>query len=425
MSKKKFSYAWLVVVACMLIQAIPFGVASNIHPQFLGYIMEQEKFALGAISLMFTIGTIISAIFSPSIGKLYNKLPAKLIFTVGSIISASGVFMLSIAGYRLGMFYVGYGIAQIGASAISSIGIPVLMTSWFDDNSRGKALGIAFAGSGLGNIFLQKMSAAWIAGYGYQAAYQKFALLSLVVGAAVSILLIRMPKDNSEVNVSKNAAKEEKPEEALSTEGYTFKEASKLKAYWIFAVGFVFIGIYVSALATQYSAYLKESGVFTKEALGNVGAMFAFFSLFGNLVGGTLYDKFGTTKTTLMGFALAVIACVGVMFAPQIPVLAYVYGAAKGLSVFAYILAPSMLVGALFGKKDFGAILGITQLFFAVGFAFGSFVFGTIVDKAGYMVAWSFILASIFVAYAMLLAAIKAMKNAKKEKSADSLEEAC
>ena len=45
MSKKKFSYAWLVVVACMLIQAIPFGVASNIHPQFLGYIMEQEKFA--------------------------------------------------------------------------------------------------------------------------------------------------------------------------------------------------------------------------------------------------------------------------------------------------------------------------------------------------------------------------------------------
>ena len=421
MSKKKFSYAWLVVVACMLIQAIPFGVASNIHPQFLGYIMEQEKFALGAISLMFTIGTIISAIFSPSIGKLYNKLPAKLIFTVGSIISASGVFMLSIAGNRLGMFYVGYGIAQIGASAISSIGIPVLMTSWFDDSSRGKALGIAFAGSGLGNIFLQKMSAAWIAGYGYQAAYQKFALLSLVVGAAVSILLIRMPKDSSEVNTSK----EEKPQEALSNDGYTFKEASKLKAYWIFAVGFVFIGIYVSALATQYSAYLKESGVFTKEALGNVGAMFALCSLFGNLVGGTLYDKFGITKATLMGFALAVIACVSIMFAPQIPALAYVYGATKGLSVFAYILAPSMLVGALFGKKDFGGILGITQLFFAVGFAFGSFVFGTIVDKAGYMIAWSFILASIFVAYGMLLTAIKAMKNAKKENSADSLEEAC
>ena len=30
-NKKKFSTGWLIVVACMLIQAIPFGVASNIH----------------------------------------------------------------------------------------------------------------------------------------------------------------------------------------------------------------------------------------------------------------------------------------------------------------------------------------------------------------------------------------------------------
>ena len=60
-NKKKFSNAWLIVVACMLIQAIPFGVASNIHPQFLKPIMDTEGFGLGAISLMFTFGTIISA----------------------------------------------------------------------------------------------------------------------------------------------------------------------------------------------------------------------------------------------------------------------------------------------------------------------------------------------------------------------------
>lgn len=91
----------------------------------------------------------------------------------------------------------------------------------------------------------------------------------------------------------------------------------------------------------------------------------------------------------------------------------------KGVSVFAYILAPSMLVGALFGRKDFGAILGITQVFFALGFALGSFVFGVIVDKAGYMIAWSFILVAILVAYSMLLVAIKAMSKAKKENLAN------
>ncbi len=37
---KKFATGWLIVVACMLIQAIPFGVASNIQPQFVSYIVD-------------------------------------------------------------------------------------------------------------------------------------------------------------------------------------------------------------------------------------------------------------------------------------------------------------------------------------------------------------------------------------------------
>lgn len=412
---KKFATGWLIVIACMLMQAIPFGVASNIHPQFLKPIMDAEGFGLGAISLMFTVGTIISALFSPTIGKLFNKFPSKIIFTIGAIISAGGVFMLSIAGDKILLFYLGYGISQVGTAAISSIGIPVLMMSWFDDSLRGKATGIAFAGSGLGNIFLQQFAVNWIDKYGYAVAYQRFALLSVVVGVVVSLLLVRTTKDSSEVVVGKNKEvvvnKEEKVE---SNEGYTFAEVKKMKPYWIFAIAFVFVGIYVSALATQYSAYLGSKG-FDKSILGTVGSIFAACSLFGNLLGGTLYDKFGTTKTTVIGFVLALVGCLSIMFAPQIPALAYVYGASKGISVFAYILAPSMLVGALFGKKEFGAILGITQVFFAFGFAFGSFVFGVIVDKAGYMIAWSFILASIVVAYTMLLSAIKAMKNVKKE----------
>ena len=35
---KKLATGWLIVIACMLIQAIPFGVASNIQPLFMAYI---------------------------------------------------------------------------------------------------------------------------------------------------------------------------------------------------------------------------------------------------------------------------------------------------------------------------------------------------------------------------------------------------
>lgn len=417
-SNKKIKFGLLVALGCFLIQAIPFGVASNIHPQFLGYIIETEGFALGAISAMFTIGTVVSAVCSPSIGKLFSKLSAKMIFTVGAILSAGGVFMLGIAGNKLPLFYLGYAISQVGTSAISSIGVPVLLTSWFDDNSRGKAMGIVFAGGGLGNIFLQQLSATWLNGVGYAQAYQNFALLSLVVGVAVSLLLIRMPKNDSEIVKGKTANKEETKEEVKETEsnwGYTFAEAKKIKSYWIFAIGFIFVGIYVSALATQYSAYLKAEN-FDPKMLGMVGSTFAFFSLLGNLVGGSLYDKFGAFKTTIVGFVLATVACISLLLAPKVPALAYLYGVSKGLSVFSYIIAPSMLTGVLFGKKEFGAILAITQVFFALGFALGSAIFGVIVDVAGYGIAWSVMLVAIVVAYLMLLSAIKSMAKLNKEK---------
>ena len=43
---KKFTMGWMIVIGCMIIQAIPFGVASNIQPQFVSYVVEGEGFTL-------------------------------------------------------------------------------------------------------------------------------------------------------------------------------------------------------------------------------------------------------------------------------------------------------------------------------------------------------------------------------------------
>lgn len=414
--RKKIQYGFIVIVACMLLQAVVFGVASNIHPQFLGYIVEDGGFALSAISGMFTVGTIVSAIFSPAIGKMFNKIPFKFMYLGGSIVSALGVLILGFAN-NVGMFYIGYSIAQTGVSAISSIGLPILISSWFDESTKGKALGIAFAGGSIGNIFLQQIAVKWLNEIGYSEAYVRFAIVSLIVGTVISLFLIRGPKDSSEVVSGKNKENTENKENTKTEEkwGYTFAEIKSMKSYWLYATGFLFIGMYVSVLATQYSAYLKSLD-FNPVTLGAVGSTFALFSLFGNLVGGMLYDKIGVHKTTIVGFILATVACLGLIFAPKIPALAYLYGASKGLSVFAYMLAPSMLAGALFGQKDFGTIFATTNLFFAVGFAGGSTGFGILVDTVGYGTSWLVVLGSIVAGYALLLYGIKTFTKLNKER---------
>ena len=415
--KKRFSTAWIVVVACMLIQAIPFGVASNIQPQFVSYVVAEKGFTLAGFSLIFTLGTVASAIASPIVGALFNKVNTKVMYLLGAILSGGGFLAFSMCN-KLWQFYVIAAVVQIGTAVISSIGVPLLINRWFDEETKGKAMGIAFAGSGLGNIFLQQLVASSLATNGASKSYMIFGVLSLIVGIPVSLFFLRMPKNDSEVVRGKKQAGKQ-VEASNNNSGFTFKEASKLKYFWLFGFGLFFLGMYVSALAVQYPAYLSTAGGFTPAMVGTVGSIFALFCLFGNLFGGIIFDKLGTTKGLVVAFILAAVSCVSLIFANKMPYLAFLFAALKGLSVFAYMIGPSMLTGSFFGQKDFGAILGIVQIFFAVGFAAGSSVFAVLVDKFGYGTAWWAVFAFIVICYGSLIVTSIGMEKIKKQKSAN------
>lgn len=415
--RKKFSTAWIIVVACMLIQAIPFGVASNIQPQFVSYVVEENGFTLAGFSLIFTLGTVASAIASPFIGILFNKINTKLMYLLGCIFSGGGFLAFSMCK-ELWQFYLVAAVVQVGTAVISSIGVPLLINRWFDEATKGKAMGIAFAGSGLGNIFLQQLVASSLATNGASKSYMLFGALSLIVGIPVSLFFLRMPKNEDEV--VKGNKKSEADSASSSNVGYTFKEASKLKYFWLFGFALFFLGMYVSALAVQYPAYLKLHLGLDPFIVGTVGSIFALFCLGGNLFGGAIFDKLGVTKGLVVAFILAAVSCLALMFSGQFHYLAFVFATLKGLSVFAYMIGPSLLTGSFFGQKDFGTILGIVQIFFAVGFAAGSSVFGLLVDNLGYTFAWSCVFVFIVICYGSLIATSIGMDKLNKAKAAST-----
>ena len=412
--KKRFSQAWIIVVACMLIQAIPFGVASNIQPQFVSYVVQEKGFTLAGFSLIFTLGTVASAVASPFIGVLFNKVNTRLMFLLGAILSGGGFFAFSMCN-QLWQFYLVAAVVQIGTAAISSIGVPLVINRWFDEESKGKAMGIAFAGSGLGNIFLQQLVVSSLVANGASKSYMIFGALSLIVGIPVALFFIKMPKNDSEVvRGNKKAEKHE----AISTDsGFTFKEATKTKYFWFFGIALFFLGMYVSALAVQYPAFLSSDAGFKPGLVASVGSVFALFCLFGNLFGGAIFDKLGVTKGLIVAFVLAALSCVSLMFSKELAFLAFIFAITKGLSVFAYMIGPSILTGSFFGQKDFGAILGVVQIFFAIGFAAGSSVFGVLVDNFGYRVAWIVILVFIVIAYLSLIGTSIGIEKFKKQRA--------
>lgn len=415
-SKNKFFYGWVVLIGCMLIQAIPYSTAVNLQSQFMNYVIKGEGFTLGQFSLVFTIGTIVSAIVAPFIGSILSnsKSKFKYIYLLGAILSGGG-FLLFAFAENIFSFYGIAIIVQIGTAIISTIGVPLIINSWFSEK-KGFAMGLAFAGAGVGNIFLQITSANLLATEGYRSAYMTFGILSLIIAIPVALFIIRLPKSNDEIFIKSNQNIKEKKEK-VSSWGYTFNEVKKIKWFWVLAVGFVFVGLYVSSMAVQYINYFYSLD-FTASFVGTVGAIFAFFTIVGNFSGGILFDKVGIRKALVLACFLSMASGIILIFIPYYEALGYLFVILCGISVFAYIVGPSYLTGALFGNKEYGTILGIIQIFFAGGFAFGSSIFGLTVDLAGgsYTLGWIMSVIYAFIAYALLIPAVtKILKHNKEE----------
>ena len=418
--QNKFFYGWVIVIACLLIQAIPFGVASNLPPTFTNYVVNAEGFSYASFTLIFTIGTFVSAIASPFIGKLFSKVNAKILFIIGSILVGGGFMTYSLAGDKLFAYYIISAIVQLGNAIVAAIGVPTLINAWFKVN-KGTALGIAFCGGGLGNIFLQILAGKWLNDptIGYKGAYLRFGLIALIGSLLISIFLIRMPKSESELaaNVPKKKLKGQEDTSHNVSWGYTIAETTKMPQFWLIAISFIFVGFYVSGFALQFIAYfqsLEISGILLISS-ATLASMFGFFSIFGNLFGGVLFDKLGLSKSFGLSGILVVISGLCLLFVGQVNALGYLFTLLFGVSMFSYVMGPSYMTSSLFGDREYGAILGLIQLFFALGFAIGTPIFGMILDKFGWSVAWVSAIIYAVIAYLGLLIACSSILKINKE----------
>ena len=414
MNKNKIQKGWMMLVVCMLIQAVPFCIASNIQPLFMGSVIKEHGFSLTGFSLLFSIGTIVSAIASPVIGSLFAKVNLRLIYTVGAIFTGAGFMAFSMCT-KLWQFYLVAAVVQIGAAIISAIGVPLLINSWFDGNVRGKALGIAFAGGSIGNIFMQQLVMRSIVANGTSKSYFIFGLVALVVALVIGLFLVKMPKNDSEIVKGKNdTVKEENKNEVDIS--YTLKEAQSNKFFWIFGLGFLFIGLYVSAYSVQHANYFQNELNLSPNVIALTGSIFALCSLGGNIVGGLLFDKLGVVKTLLISSVAVAASGVFILLAGSNPIFAHLHSTVKGLAVFVYMMTPAYVVGEYFGKKAYGSILGMLQLIFAVGFSTGSVLFGVLAGAFGYNTTWMIILGFVLCAFTCLITAAKGMDKINKER---------
>lgn len=423
-------YKYFMIFLCMLTQAIPYSIAQNIQPLFVHPLVNTFHFTLASYTLIFTFGAVAASIASPFIGKGLGKVNFKVMYMVGIIISALAYVIFGIST-KLPGFYGAAILCMIGSTFFSGQGVPWVINHWFPGKGRGTALGVAFCGGSIGNIFLQPITQKILASNmvggaktGHLTSMKPFFIFAValfIIGLIIT-LFIRTPKKD-EIVASDEELRDAKKEAAAARAnmfpGWTAKEVMKMPAFWIFSIGFLIIGIGLASLNEDYAAFLD-----TKLSLGTVGfigAMYGVGCLIGNIGGGVLFDKLGTAKAmTFAGIMYVISIVMMIMVSLQSfntsfsKYCAIAYALFCGFAVFSYMSGPAFMSKDLFGAKEQGVMLGLVGLAYAIGFAIGAPLFGVIKDMANFTVAWYVMLACVIIGFVLLILAVIKIKKMQR-----------
>lgn len=407
MEEKRPFYGWNIVAGAFLILAMPFAVIFLSHSIFLRPVTEALGFSATQFSLVFTIVAVSTAAVSPFMGKIIRKYDIKYVMALcGAIVSISfGV--LGIAK-ELWQFYLLSVVIGVFATGITQIPISYIITNWFPSEKKGVATGIAFAGGNLGAFCTILVISNLMPKIGYEKCYFILGSVMFVVTIAVSLFVIKgkpadigqLPYGTKETTIN---VKINKDEEEVT--GYTLAEAKASPVFWIYIVAIVLLGLVFAGVQMHIPSYMQSVG-HSLQFASMITSLVSIMGILSNVLIGMLLEKAGIKKGMLIIGVFMTLSVVCLLFGKTVA-FAILFAVIFGAFIAIASMGPSYLTSEIFGKKEYGTILGIVIMFFQLGGAIGPTLSGFIYDSTGeYTITWVIFIVLLIVTFGTFLFAI-------------------
>jgi len=398
----KIFYGWFIVAACMLVAAAGIGF-HNTASIFIRPVTEDLGLSRGEFTFFRTIITAVSAGLLPMYGKLAKRFKIKNIMLVGTVCSALSLISYSFAS-QLWHFYSLAIINGLFVNAAHFMLIGILINRWFEDK-RGLALGIAFAGSGLGAAVMVPMVsqvielAGWRWGFGFSAGARWMVIIPRV------LFLIKEHPEDKNLTPYKTGNNNQTPADPnrIPT-GLMLSQARKTPTFWILAVAFLCIAVGAGASNAHTAPHLGDLGY--SSVFYSAVVSFSLLTLTtGKIFIGHVFDRFGLyVGGAVLGISLTLSPIFALLSAN--PVAPWFHAFFLGLGSTGFSIPINIYTMKFFGEKDFTAILSIMSMITAFSAAFAAPVMGLAYDFLGsYTSAWVVLVVLGIVVFICLAAA--------------------
>jgi MFS family permease len=393
-----FFYGWIIVGVTFITMAIGINARTSFS-LFFPPIIDEFGWERGVTAGAFSFGFVVSAVISPLLGRLMDRGGARAVIELGVALMACGLLLAPLTTQPWHLYVTIGVLVGAGSICLGYTGQSLFLPNWFI-RRRGFAIGIAFAGVGMGSVTMLPWVQRMIEQAGWRSACWTLGLLVLVVLAPINLLLRRRPQDiGLEPDGDAAPGASSRPvsnvvDPVWAGIDWTLARAVRTARFWWLALGF-FCGLYVwYAVQVHQTKYLIEIGFSPSVAAWALGLV-SLLGIPSQIVLGHLSDRIGREwawSASGLGFVISFLTLIALGRNPgQAPslMLVYVMVAAQGLLGYGVTPIMGAVVSEIFQGRNYGIIFGTIMLASLAGGAAGPWVTGVLHDLYGsYTVAF-------------------------------------
>jgi MFS family permease len=389
-----FFYGWLIVAVAFVTMAVGVNARTSfslLFPPILAEFGWERGLTAGA----FSFGFLVTAVLSPSLGRLMDRRGPRVVVELGVGLVAAGLLLAPLIS-RPWHLYATLGVLVGGGSVcLSYTGQALYLPNWFV-RRRGLAISLAYSGAGAGSIILLPWLQGLIVRSGWRSACVALATIVIVLLAPLNLLLKRRPEDiGLEPDGRRSGGQAGRPvsnvvDHAWAAVEWTFARAVRTARFWWIAVGY-FAGLFAwYSVQVHQTKYLVEIGFSPTDAAWALGFV-SLAGIPGQIALGHLSDRIGREWVWTIGsvgFVFCYLALLLLRESPTPPLL-YLMVLAQGMLGYGLTSVIGAIPAEIFEGGHYGSIFGTLMLASILGGAAGPWVTGALYDATGtYTVAW-------------------------------------